>query len=61
MTKNNTLVTTENQLQVIVQQSGLETTKAQYILDKFQDYFTIASEWETKAKAIKVTNAKYFR
>ena len=47
----------ENQLQVIVQQSGLETTKAQYILDKFQDYFNIASEWEIKAKAIKVTNA----
>jgi len=47
----------ENQLQVIVQQSGLDTTKAKYILEKFQDYFEIASEWETKARAIKVTSA----
>ena len=46
-----------NQLEVIVKQSGLETTKAQYILKNFQDYFKIASEWEVKAKAIKVTDA----
>lgn len=50
-------VVAENQLAVIVKDSGLETTKAQYILDKFQDYFKIAAEWEEKAKTIKVTDA----
>lgn len=47
----------DNQLQIIVKQSGLDTTKAQFILTQFQDYFAIASEWETKAKAITVTDA----
>lgn len=46
----------ENQLQVIVKESGLEPTKAKYILEKFQNYFEIASEWEIKARTIKVTN-----
>jgi hypothetical protein len=45
-----------NQLEVIVQQSGLEQTKAKYILEKFQDYFKLAHEWEAKAKTIKVTD-----
>ena len=48
----------ENQLVEIVNKSGLEKTKADYILEKFQDYFSIASEWETKAKTIIVTNEK---
>lgn len=48
----------ENKLEVIVQQSGLEQSKAQYILDNFQSYFSIASEWEQKAKSIVVTNAE---
>lgn len=43
-----------NQLSVIVQESGLERTKAQYILEKFTNYFQIASEWEKKAKEIVV-------
>jgi hypothetical protein len=43
-----------SQLQLIVKTSGLEITKAQYILDKFTNYFEIASEWETKAKSIVV-------
>jgi len=47
----------ENELQVIVKESGLEETKAQVILSKFQDYFAIASEWEAKAKNIVVTSA----
>lgn len=47
----------DNQLQVIVKESGLEQTKAQLILEKFQDYFEIAAEWEKKAKAIVVTKA----
>jgi len=46
----------ENQLQVIVKESGLEPTKAKVILEKFQNYFEIASEWETKAKSLVVTN-----
>ena len=47
----------ENQLQVIVRESGLDKTKAQYILDKFVDYFKIASEWDLRAKTITVTSA----
>jgi septal ring factor EnvC (AmiA/AmiB activator) len=48
----------ENQLQIIVQSSGLEPTKAQVILTKFQDYFSIAADWEQKAKMIVVTSAE---
>ena len=47
----------ENQLQTIVQQSGLEKNKAEFILQQFQDYFKIAAEWEDKAKTIIVTDA----
>jgi hypothetical protein len=47
----------ENQLVTIIKESQLEQTKAQYILDNFQDYFKIASEWEIKASTIHVTNA----
>ncbi len=46
----------DNQLQVIVRESNLEATKAQSILDQFQDYFKIAAEWEVKAKTIVVTD-----
>ena len=42
----------ENKLALIVKESGLESSKAKYILEKFQDYFQIASEWETKAKSL---------
>jgi hypothetical protein len=45
----------EKSLAVIVKESGLEATKAKYILDKFQNYFEIASEWEKKAKTLVVT------
>lgn len=45
-----------NPLATIVEESGLENAKAQVILNKFQDYFTIAADWEKKARAIKVTN-----
>jgi len=47
----------DNQLQTIVQESGLETTKAEYILKQFQGCFEFASLWETKAKTIKVNDA----
>lgn len=45
----------ENQLQVVIQESGLEQTRAQVILEKFKDYFQLASEWEQKAKTLTVT------
>ncbi len=45
-----------NQLEVIVKESGLEQSKAKYILENFQDYFKIAEEWEQKAKTIIVTD-----
>lgn len=47
---------TNTSLVQIVQESGLEKTKADYILEHFQDHFKIASEWETKAKALQVTD-----
>lgn len=48
----------DNKLQLIVKESGLETTKSKYILDKFTDYFEIASDWEKKAKTIIVKDEK---
>lgn len=44
----------ENKLQLIVQESGLEKTKSQRLLDQFTNYFEIASEWEKKARTIVV-------
>ena len=46
-----------NQLQTIVENSGLEKTKAQVLLDKFSNYFEVAAKWETQAKTLKVTDA----
>jgi len=45
-----------NQLSTLVKESGLETTKAQFILDNFEGYFKIASEWEKKARTIVITD-----
>lgn len=45
----------ENPLAVIVNESGLEPSKAKYILDNFQNYFEIAAEWEKKAQTLIVT------
>ena len=50
-------ITSTNKLELIVKDSGLDTTKSKYILDKFTDYFKIAAEWETKARSIIVTDA----
>jgi len=47
----------ENQLQVIVKDSGLDETKARFILENFQNYFEIASEWTKKAQTIIVKSA----
>ncbi len=46
----------ENKLQVIVKESGIEPTKAKFILENFQKSFELADTWEQKAKAIVVTN-----
>jgi len=45
-----------NSLATIVKESGLEISKAKYILDNFQNYFEIADEWSKKAKALVVTD-----
>lgn len=46
----------ENALQKIVEASGLEKTKSAFILEKFQDYFKIADDWEKKAQVLVVTS-----
>jgi len=47
----------ENQLAIIVQESGLEAAKATILLEKFQGFFAMAADWEMKAKMIVVTDA----
>lgn len=47
----------ENQLEIIVKESQLESSKAQFILENFKNYFEIAAEWEQKAKNLIVTRA----
>jgi len=44
-----------NELQKIVKESGLAESKANIILEQFQDYFQMAGEWEIKAKSLIVT------
>lgn len=46
----------ETQLAKIVQESGLEKSKAQILLDNFSDYFKLAAEWEIKAKTLVITD-----
>lgn len=48
----------ENQLVIAIQESGLEKTKAQVLLDNFSNYFEIASDWELKAKSLVVTSVE---
>lgn len=45
-----------NQLLEIVQESGLEESKAQVLLTKFSDAFEVAKMWEAKAKTLEVTS-----
>lgn len=40
----------------IIEQSGLDKSKSDYLLEKFADYTAIAAEWEKKAKEIVVTD-----
>ena len=60
MTSETTMVRSDNQLQVIVAESGLEPTKGAELLKRFEDYFSIAAEWETRAKAIIITDDNCF-
>lgn len=46
----------DNQLKVIVDNSGLEANEGQTLLEKFGHYEQIAKEWEIKAKQIVVTD-----
>lgn len=46
----------ELSLEVLVRDSGLETSKAQFILEKFTCYFELAHEWEIKSKTIVITD-----
>ena len=46
----------DNKLMVLVKESGLETTKAQVLLDQFSGYFKMAADWEKKARGILVTD-----
>lgn len=39
-----------NQLEIVVKEYGLETTKAEIIKQQFNNYFDMASDWERKAK-----------
>lgn len=45
-----------NQLEVIIKESGLEKTKADYLIENFKTCFDFAKEWKAKAKTIVVTS-----
>jgi hypothetical protein len=47
----------ENQLAVIVKESGLEETKGAVLTTKFSTFFDEAAKWAEKAKAIVITDA----
>ena len=53
---NELVVEKKDEFLNLVENSGLETSKAQYLLEQFQDYFKIAADWEGKARAIVVTD-----
>jgi len=46
-----------NQLEVIVKESGLEVIDGQTIIEKFGNYEQVSKEWEAKAKMIVVTSS----
>jgi len=56
LTEGGKIMADQNQLMEIVEQSGLEKTKADYILENFTKYFSVAAEWEKRAKEIIVTD-----
>lgn len=48
--------TQETQLMKLTTEAGLSETKSQQILQQFNDFFSVASEWERKAKQIVITD-----
>lgn len=46
----------DNQLIKVIDESGLDKTKAQVLLANFSNYFEIAADWEAKTKALIVTD-----
>lgn len=48
----------ENQLTKVINESGLDKTKGQVLLDNFSNYFKIASDWENTAKSIVITSVE---
>lgn len=46
----------ENQLVKVINESGLDKTKAQVLLENFSKYFEIAADWENKAKSLVVND-----
>jgi len=48
--------TQSTELVRIVNESGLEKTKADYILQKFGNFFDLAADWQRKADTLLVTN-----
>lgn len=46
----------DNKFVAIVNESGLEQNKAQFLLEQFQDHYKMAAEWAKKAKNIIVTS-----
>ena len=54
--KSVTDIPPEHRMVNIVQQSGLETTKARHIMEQFERFFGVADEWELEAKALIVTD-----
>lgn len=46
----------ENKLMVLAEQSGIEKSRAQEVLDTFQPFFQKAAEWEEKSKALVITS-----
>lgn len=51
-----TQVLDQNQLISVINNSGLEKTKAQVLLDNFSSYFEMAADWERKTKNLIVDN-----
>lgn len=49
-------ITESTELVHLIEESGLEKSKSEVLLERFQDYFKIASDWEKKAKTLEVTN-----
>ena len=48
----------ENQLVKIINESGLDKSKGQVLLENFSNYFEVASEWEKKANELTVTSVE---